>query len=111
MPDAKVRKPSLPKGVDWSPETRKWYRAWSRSPATDAWDERQWQYMLDTALVHNMVYGYSDMTLIGELRTRLAFMGLSFDSRPAPAAPGKREATTLELIRGRREAKARRAGA
>lgn len=104
-------KPSLPEGTDWCPETVAWFGAWADSPATDGWDMRQWHYMFDTALVHNMIYGYSDLSYISELRQRLAFMGLTFE-RTEPAEPAqKREATKLELYQGRRkERRARAAG-
>lgn len=71
-------KPSLPEGADRAPETVAWFESWRGSPATDGWDARQWQYMFDTALVHNMVYAYQELEQLPELERRLRFMGLSF---------------------------------
>lgn len=72
------KKPTLPEGNDWSEDTVAWFGAWASSPVTDGWDERQWQYMFDTALVHNLIYAYSENELLPELERRLRFMGLSF---------------------------------
>lgn len=73
-------KPGLPEGgFDFCPATRSWYDAWRRSPATDGWDERQWQYMWDTAIVHSLVYGSYDFHWLPELRARLTQMGLAFE--------------------------------
>lgn len=73
-----AEKPRLPEGTDWSPDTVAWFEAWRESPVTDGWDARQWQYMFDTALVHNLVYAYSETDMLPELEKRLRFMGLSF---------------------------------
>ena len=109
MAKRKDGKPSLPRGTDWGPDTRAWFKAWADSPATDEWDARQWQYMFDTALVHNMIYAYSDISLIAELRQRLAFMGLTFERSEAVEKSQKKEATKLELYQGRRKDRRARA--
>ena len=66
---SKREKPNLPEeGFEFCPATREWFEAWRSSRATDDWDDRQWQYMFDTAIVHSL-----------ELRTRLTQMGLYFE--------------------------------
>ena len=72
-------KPQLPDDWDWADATREWFRAWRSSKCTNGWDERQWQYLFDTAIVHSLVYGSQDYGYLGELRQRLQYMGLEFD--------------------------------
>lgn len=96
---------------DWPDETIAWFESWRDSQRSETWDEAQWQYLYDTALVHAAVWG-GDMSLLPELRTRLQYMGLRFDAAPtAEAGNAKKEKTTLEIIQGRRAEKARRARA
>ncbi len=77
---SKREKPNLPEdGFEFCPATREWFEAWRSSRATDDWDDRQWQYMFDTAIVHSLVYGSYDFHWLGELRTRLTQMGLYFE--------------------------------
>ena len=94
-------KPMLPGEIPWPEETMKWYEAWRSSPRTDEWDEAQWQYMYDTALVHSAVWGSQDFGMVGELRARLSYMGLNFE--PPPKSEKKREETTLNVIKFKRE--------
>ena len=75
----RAEKPTLPEGTVWPEETREWFEAWRQSRCTDHWDERQWQYMFDTAIVHALVYGSSDFSALAQLHQREAFMGLSFE--------------------------------
>lgn len=73
-------KPTLPAdGFDFCEATRRWFDKWRSSRATDRWDERQWEYMFDTAIVHSLVYGSYDFHYLGELRARLTQMGLEFE--------------------------------
>lgn len=76
---ARREKPHLPTDTDWPPQTVEWFEAWRDSRCTDQWDERQWQYMFDTAIVHSLVYGSFAFNWLPELRTRLVQMGLVFD--------------------------------
>jgi hypothetical protein len=108
-------KPELPSDVEWPEATVKWFEAWRKSPRTDGWDEVQWQYMFDTALVHASIWG-SDLTLgLPELRMRLAYLGLSFDPpKIAIQIVDSKKVTPLDEIRKRRERRgtpARRSGA
>lgn len=75
----KTQKPMLPDTFEWCPETLEWFEAWRSSRATDRWNDRQWQYMFDTAIVHSLVYGAQQYGFLGELSNRLKFMGLYFD--------------------------------
>ena len=64
---AKKDKPTLPEDTDWPKETVEWFEAWRSNRCSDHWDDRQWQYVMDTAIVHALVYGSN------------AFMGLTFE--------------------------------
>ena len=64
---AKREKPTLPTDTDWPAETVTWF------------NERQWQYVMDTAIVHALVYGSNDFGALAELDKRLRFMGLTFE--------------------------------
>lgn len=100
-------KPRLPKveGNPWCAETKRWFRAWRDSPVTDSWDERQWQFLFDTALVHMAVWYDGDLTKVGELRAREAQMGLDF-SAPKPPHGGGAKGSVLQLVIGDRKRKA-----
>jgi len=74
-----MEKPNLPETTDFPEETIEWFEAWKNSSRTDTWDAPQWQYMFDTAIVHALIYASNQFNLLGELRARLAFMGLDFD--------------------------------
>lgn len=104
------RKPNLPKveGQPWCTETKRWYKSWRDSPTTDSWDARQWQFLFDTALVHQTVWYDGDLSKLGELRAREAQMGLIFE--PAKAAKKEtKKASVLSLVINDREQKAKRA--
>ncbi|MDD7203218.1 MAG: hypothetical protein SOV20_08765 [Coriobacteriales bacterium] len=97
---ASDQKPNLPRvdGQPWCTETKKWFKAWRDSPATDSWDERQWQFLFDTALVHSAVWYDGDMTKIGELRAREAQMGLTFPADAQGAKAETKRGAVLQLV-------------
>lgn len=76
---AKREKPTLPTDTDWPAETVTWFNAWRDDRCSDRWDERQWQYVMDTAIVHALVYGSNDFGALAELDKRLRFMGSTFE--------------------------------
>ena len=92
-------KPNLPVHTEWPPETREWFKAWRDSPRTDTWDDAQWQYLFDTAVVHSLVYAAQQFQYLQELRVREQAMGLSF--APMAEAPKRAEVTPIEQIRRR----------
>jgi hypothetical protein len=94
-------KPELPDTVSWPPATKQWFESWRASPRTDGWDEAQWQYMFDTALVHALVWGKQDTAMLAELRQRTRCLGLTFDiaKEPPVVRVDKSKLTTLEEIR------------
>lgn len=103
------KKPSLPKSVDWPDATREWFKVWCDSPHTDSWDDSQWQYMFDTALVHAEVWGSYNTSMMGELRARESYMGLAFDQKPTKQKPI--EVSVIQAAVNDRKKKAKRAKA
>lgn len=95
-------------GGDYCEDTRQWFDAWRASPRTDGWDMPQWEYMKDTAVVHNLVYEMGMTEMLPDLERRLDKLGITFERHVSTA---KRGPTKLEVIQGRRGDKARRARA
>ena len=91
-----MEKRELPAGTDWCPETRKWFATWRDSERTADWDEPQWQFLYDTAIVHSLIYESQQFQWLQELRTREQMMGLSFE--PKPKAKKDAEVTPIERI-------------
>lgn len=99
-----MNKPNLPADIPFPEETVKWFESWRNSPRSDDWDELQWQYLIDTALVHSAVWGSQDFGMLGELHKRLAYMGLTFEPQQE-VKKEKQKVTTLEIIQNRRRKK------
>ena len=92
----KKTKPDLPDGTDWCAETREWFASWRDSPRTDGWDDPQWQFLFDTAIVHSLIYESMQFQWLQELRQRELLMGLTFD--PKPKEDVKAEVTPIERV-------------
>ena len=105
----KSSKPELPDTADWPEQTLTWFDSWRDSPRTDSWDDSQWQYLIDTALVHAEIWGSGNTAMMGELRSRESYMGLTFDARPIKKETGKK--SVIQLVCDDRAKKAKRVGA
>lgn len=72
--------PRLPRGPGWSTATRRWWAVVSRMPHCVLWDESDWQFALDTAV---LVAGFhsGDLKLATEVRQREKIMGTTLDAR------------------------------
>lgn len=104
-----MEKPNLPKDVPWAPKTIEWFNEWRSSPRTDDWDAPQWQYLMDTAIVHSCLWGTQDYSMLGELRARESYMGLTFE--PPKTQTKKAKVTPLEVVRAKYKGKEGRAKA
>lgn len=62
------------------PRTRAWWKRVSSMPHCVLWTETDWQFALDTAMVH-AAFVLGDTVRAGELRVREKQMGTTFDSR------------------------------
>jgi hypothetical protein len=70
----------LPDSYEWPPQTRKWWQTWRESPQAQAFLDTDWDYLLDTALLH-ADFWLGDRSVAGELRQRLAKFGATPEDR------------------------------
>lgn len=68
--------------VDWHPATKKWWNAWRSSPqATRMLTEPDWQFLLDTALMHHQMWQNGRWDFASEVRLRVAKFGATPEDR------------------------------
>lgn len=89
--DGELRGPELPDGrlgwvngermsVDWPQATVDWWETWRSSPMTKTWTTTDWNFLLDTALLHAQ-YWSGDLSVAAELRLRVAKFGATPEDR------------------------------
>lgn len=72
--------PELPDGYDWGERTREWFRVWRDSPQAEHFGSTDWDFLLDTALVHAEFWAGN--TAVGaELRLRVSKFGATPEDR------------------------------
>jgi len=73
--------PQLPE-IDepWHPQTLAWWKMWADSPLSDNFGTTDWEFLLDTALIHHW-YWSGDQRVAGELRLRVAKFGATPEDR------------------------------
>lgn len=102
-----AEQPDLPESQPWPPETIEWWNMWRDSPQAEHFGSTDWEFLKDTALLHAMLWGNGDITVLAELRIRVAKFGatpedrarlrMQFaeaderDSKRGPAVPSARE--------------------
>lgn len=64
----------------WPSRTREWWKMWRESPLTTDYTEADWQYLLDTALVHARHWS-GDAKAAAELRLRVGKFGSTPEDR------------------------------
>lgn len=100
--DGVKRGPSLPRGRTWCVETKRWWDQWRKSPQSMLMTDSDWDFMLDTALLHNMLWSQgeaekfydenrpggrrpngavSTVQLAAEIRQRVAKFGATYEDR------------------------------
>lgn len=72
--------PDLPTGVEWHPQTMKWWKMWADSPLSTNFTANDWSELIDTALIHTK-YWEGDMRSATELRLRAAKFGATPEDR------------------------------
>lgn len=103
--DGEVHGPPLPEGVlpegrDWHPQTRALWEALRRWPLLADEPDLGWQFLLDTALMHDTMWAGRRWEFASEVRLRLSKFGATPEDRlrlrvrvtqragePAPAVP------------------------
>lgn len=78
--DGQVRGPELPGDVDWPERTRRWWKTWRTSPQAKTLTETDWDFLLDTALLHSRLWR-GDAKVSAELRLRVAKFGATPEDR------------------------------
>lgn len=70
----------LPDVLDWPEQTRVWWQAWHDSSLSKDWTPLDWQFLLDTAVIHAQFWS-GDTSVAGELRARQSKIGATADDR------------------------------
>ncbi|MFV8169840.1 hypothetical protein [Mycolicibacterium peregrinum] len=65
----------------WPEATRRWWSTWGDEPMAQDFTATDWDFLLDTALIHAKVWGQGDLKLLPELRLRVAKMGATGEDR------------------------------
>jgi hypothetical protein len=89
--DGRRRGPALPVGVlgsdddgrpvEWHPMTAKWWETWRRSPQAKLFNGTDWDFLLDTALMHHMMWAKGRWDFASEVRLRAAKFGATPEDR------------------------------
>lgn len=99
--DGELRGPGLPDGVlpdgdDWHIRTRLWWDTWRRSPQSQTFIDTDWDFLLDTALLHHVMWTKGRWEFASEVRLRAAKYGATPEDRMRLKlkvdAPGERGA-------------------
>jgi len=73
--------PELPDDVDWHPRTRAWWDALRGFPLMATQDDWSWSFMLDTALMHHIMWTKNRWEFASEIRLRVAKYGATPEDR------------------------------
>jgi len=119
--DGRTRGPALPVGVlpdgeDWHQRTKDWWASWRKSPQASTFQSTDWDFLLDTALMHHTMWSRGRWEFASEVRLRVAKFGATVEDRarlrlevetPAQAraaskpAPGEGSVTSIASRRAR----------
>ena len=84
--DNRRRGPRLPKdvlgdGEEWHPRTVAWWDTWRKSPQSQVFIGTDWDFLLDTALMHHTMWSKGRWEFAAELRLRAAKFGATPEDR------------------------------
>lgn len=84
--DDEVRGPELPEGVlpdqeSWHLRTVQWWETWRRSPQAQTFIATDWDFLLDTALLHHVMWTKGRWEFASEVRLRAAKYGATPEDR------------------------------
>lgn len=118
--DNRTRGPALPKdalpaGEEWHPQTVKWWASWRKSPQAAVFHPTDWDFLLDTALMHHTMWSKGRWEFASEVRLRVAKFGATVEdrarlrleveapaqARPESPSPGEGSVTSLSSRRSR----------
>jgi len=102
-----------PEGGEWHPRTRKMWAVWRASPQAQRMvTDVDWEFLLDTAMLHHIMWTKGRTDLSGELRIRMAKFGATPEDRlrlklevevPENYAAGAAPSTTREDVLEKRK--------
>jgi hypothetical protein len=64
----------------WPERTQEWWDTWRASPQAEHFSSTDWEFLLDTALIHAKVWS-GDLSAAPELRLRVAKFGATMEDR------------------------------
>lgn len=97
--DGKLHGPPLPRGIVWCDRTKDWWHAWRKSDNAMLMTDMDWEFHLDTAILHNMLWSPPDYSsyedgkykrpngavsqtqLASEIRQRVGKFGATYEDR------------------------------
>jgi hypothetical protein len=118
--DGRTRGPKLPDGVlpdgdDWHSRTKTWWETWRKSAQAQRFGPTDWDFLLDTALLHHVMWTKGRWEFASEVRLRAAKFGATPEDRmrlkiavdmpdgaaPQAKAPGQGSVTEISSRRAR----------
>ena len=78
--DGVLRGKPLPKETPWHPRTVAWWATWRRSPLAQTFTDSDWDFLLDTALLHSEMWN-GETKLAAEIRLRVSAFGSTPEAR------------------------------
>jgi hypothetical protein len=79
LPSLGVDKDGEP--VEWHSRTVDWWLMWRDSPQAEHFMATDWDFLLDTALMHHAMWSKGQWTLAAEVRLRVAKFGATPEDR------------------------------
>jgi len=82
--DGQLRGPELPDvlaGQAWHPRTLAWWETWRRSPQAATFTATDWDFLIDTALMHHTMWAKGRWEFAAELRLRAGKFGATPEDR------------------------------
>lgn len=80
LPDFRVERDGELVEFVWPERTREWWVTWVASPQAEHFSSTDWEFLLDTALIHAKVWS-GDLSAAPELRLRVAKFGATMEDR------------------------------
>ena len=78
--DGILRGSPLPKDITWHPRTKAWWQSFRTSPLAQGFTESDWDFLLDTALLHTAMWEGAT-NLAAEIRLRVSAFGSTPEAR------------------------------
>lgn len=67
--------------IEWHPRTVAWWAMWRDAPQAEHFMASDWDFLLDTALMHHAMWSKGQWTLAAEVRLRVAKFGATPEDR------------------------------